>query len=230
MLNDVYMLSVRGTVSGSQHIHTLHFLEGPVIGDAGEALIAAWQGAPQVAYRLLFNPAHAPILSIIARKVCGSVPVPAPVEVAPAAAATLGTRTDTSGAPQPSFIAAQVSERGSVAGRRYSGRFFLGGLYSGDVSGNDLVDNYKNKVGDYLTALRNEFVQGIGSDFQLFAYSKLLGDGDTAHTKKNPNPPPDRVADPVESVDCDLAGSVVASLALNPRVTTMRSRKLGHGL
>ena len=130
----------------------------------------------------------------------------------------------------PPYVAAQVAEKGTLAGRRYAGRFFLGGINENDVNESVLETGYISIVNNYLAALTTAFVDPLVTDWRLFAFSSLLAEGDAAHTKKNPTPPPDRIADPVTAVPCQDAGSLVTALVLNPRPTTMRSRKFGRGL
>jgi hypothetical protein len=228
-INDVWMLTVKGTVSETMHIHTLHFRTNLADG-TGVALTTLYGGAPLTAYRNLFQTLDKPVQEIKAEKVCGSLPLPAPSIISPISADQLGTRSASGGGPMPAYVAALVSERGSVAGRRYSGRFFIGGLDENDVAGNNLTAGYISVLTAYCSALGAAFVAPVLPDWRLFAFSNLLADGDPLHTKKNPNPPPERIADPVASVDCDLAGSDVSSLVVSTRPTTMRSRKYGHGL
>lgn len=227
--NDVWLLTVQGMVTETMHVHTLHFRE-----NAGESsgvdLITAYTAAPLTAYRGMFSQYTFPVQLIRAQKVCGSVPLPSANELAYATAAQGGTRNTTSQDPMPAYVAALVNERGSLAGRRYRGRFFIGGLHEIDCIGNTLQPTYLAMVQAYINALKAAFVTPAIPPWRLFAFSNLLADGDPFHTRRNPNPPPERIADPVAAVSCELAGSDVADLIVSTRPTTMRSRKLGHGL
>jgi hypothetical protein len=226
--NDVWMLTVKGTVAETTHIHTLHFLEvaGPLLG---QDLLDSYTGAPLTAYRSCFAIYHAPVEQITAQKVCGSLPLPSPDLYAPAPAAQVGTRGTGASEGEPAFLAALVTEKGMSAGRRYSGRFFLGGLYESDVQGNYITDAYKAVVQGYLNALAAAYIPpGGGLAWRLFCYSELLGEGDPNHTKRNPAGGA-RLADPVAAVPCQQAGSPTRALILSGRPTTMRSRKVGHG-
>jgi hypothetical protein len=227
--NDVWQLSVQGTVSETMHIHTLHFLEvaGPLLGSD---LITAYSAAPLTAYRAWFSTFANPVQKITAQKVCGTVPLPAPDENFPTVANSAGTRSTGVVQPSPAFLATLVNERGTLAGRRYSGRFFLGGMYEDDQESNLLSAACVTRAQAYCSALAAAFIPpGGGLAWRLFAFSELLADGDPLHTRRNPAGGA-RIADPVTAVPCQQAGSPVASLVVNPRPTTMRSRKYGHGL
>jgi hypothetical protein len=227
--NDVWQLTVKGFVHGSDHIHTLHFLEvaGPLLGTD---LLTSYTGAPLTAYRALFAPAATPVQQIEARKVCGAVPLPAPSIHVPASGSQVGTRSGMSGQMVASYEAALVNEKGSLAGRRYSGRFFIGGLYQSDTYGNDIQSAYLTLLDGYLAALRTAYMLPSGGlAWRLFAFSSLLANGDPLHTRRNPVPGGARIADPVTAVSCEQAGSFVMQLVASTRATTMRSRKLGHG-
>jgi len=227
--NDVWQLTVKGVLTETTHLHTLHFLEtGASI--LGTELITAWSTAALTQYRGCFAIAGQPVQSIEARKVCGSVPLPSPDEVFRSVPDAAGTRA-TSGDPMPAYVACTVAEKGMNAGRRYSGRFFLGGLYETDVTGNDLNSSYTNLVHAYCDALTAAFIPPAGGlSWRLFCFSELLAKGDPLHTKQDPTNPKARVADPVPAVGaCQLAGSPTKALVVNARPTTMRSRKYGHG-
>lgn len=207
-VNDTWGLIVRGTVSGSQHIHTLHFRE--LGGDfLGSDLVTAWEAGAGAAYRGMF-PTHQPCVQYIkAEKVCGSLPFPAPVEVVPAAGAMMGTRATAAAEGLPAFVAACVIERGTLAGRSRSGRFFIGGLMETDNNTNDLAPAYITLVQNYANALKAAFVTPSAPNWRLVTHSRLL-------------------AQP--GVQCDVSSTPVANLLVNARPTTMRSRKIGHGL
>jgi len=226
--NDVWMLTVKGTVTGQQHIHTLHFLQGDG-GVDGAHLITSWTSAASAAYRGCFATTQGPVQSIQAKLVCGTEPFPAPTEVIPVASDQLGTR-GVAGDPMPSFVAGLIQEKGALAGRRYSGRFFLGGLYETDVIANDLASAWLTVAAAYCTALKTAFVTPALPAWRLFCFSSLLAEGDTAHTSRPTTPGGPRVSTPVTAVPCAQAGSQVTDLVVSARPTTMRSRKLGHGI
>jgi len=226
--NDVWMLSVKGSVLESQHIHTLHFLQ---VSDSigGTDLITAWQTAALTAYRNLFSIYASPVLEIEARVAASVGPPPSPDVVVPIVASRIGTRDVAGSDFMPSFMAGLVIEKGMLAGRRYSGRFFIGGLYEADNSANSLTAGYVTLLQNYCNALKTAFVTPTTPPWRLFCYSKLLGEGDPNHTIRNPVAGGARLPDPVAQVAPQLAGSAVRDLVVSPRPTTMRSRKYGHG-
>jgi hypothetical protein len=215
-------------VTVTQHIHTLHFLQGDG-GVDGEDLINAWETAAQTAYRNCFSVYSNPNLELEAKMVAGVGAFPSPDIITPIVANRTGTRDVAGSDFMPSFMAALVTEKGSLAGRRYSGRFFLGGLYEADCSANTMNAGYITLVQAYCNALKTAFVTPALPAWRLFCYSKLLGEGDPNHTKRNPIAGQPRLADPVTQVAPQLAGSAVRDLVPSTRPTTMRSRKLGHG-
>lgn len=216
-INEIWRLSVKGLVHGQQHQHSLHFRTNvPLLNGAG--LVTAWSGAPMTAYRACFNVYGYPTQLIQAQMVCGQTPVPGATEVVPAVALQAGTRSTTSDDPQPAFIAALVNEKGTLAGRSRSGRFFLGGLFESDVVGDYIQAPHIARIQAYIDALKTLFVTPSTPDWRLFCYSQLLATG-------RPGSDP-----PIPVHQCQDAGSDTAQLIVSNRVTTMRSRKLGHGL
>lgn len=207
-LNETYILVVRGTVLGTMHIHTLHFREGAsALGEAG--LLTAWQAAPMTAYRGCFYANSFPTQSLKVQKICGTVPLPAAVEVIPTTPNQAGSRT-TAGDGMPSYVAACVSEKTALAGRTRQGRFFLGGLFELDNAYNGLAAGYITVVQAYIDALKAAFVTPAGPDFRLVVHSRTLA--------SNP------------ALQCQESSTPVTNLVLNTAPTTMRSRKLGRGL
>jgi len=221
-VNDIWQLSVIGTVSSQQHIHTLHFREAvpPLLGTD---LISSWLAAAGTQYRACFAIGQNPVQLIRAQKVCGSVPLPAPSENVPAVGSQAGTRPTSSSEALPSFIASLVSEKSAYAGRRYQGRFFLGGLLEIDTNENNMGAPYLALVQAYCDALRTGYITPGAPAWRMFAFSRLLAHGDPNHTKGG-------LPDPITPVSCELAGADVINLIVSNRPTTMRSRKLGHGL
>lgn len=208
MLNETYLLVVRGNMFGAMHIHTLHFREGAsALGEAG--LLTAWQGAPMTAYRGCFHNSSTPTLSLKVQKVCGTAPLPAAVEVIPTTPNQLGTRT-TVGDGMPTYVACVVSEKTALAGRTRQGRFFLGGLFEADNSYNTLAPAYITIVQAYVDALKAAFVTPAGPDFRLVVHSRELASQ--------------------PGTQCQDSSTPVTNLVINTSPTTMRSRKAGHGL
>lgn len=221
-VNDIWNLQVRGTVFGTQHIHSLHFRETALAANVGD-LRTAYEGAPLTAYRALFPSHQPPVQMIRYAKVCGGVPLPAPTEIPVTGAASMGTRSVGTAEGMPSFIASLVTVRSTTAGRRYNGRFFIGGLVETDCNTNDLQSGYITLLQAYCSALTAAFVTPSSLPFEAFVFSNLLADGRPANS---PGQPPAAVA----AVQCGDAGAKVVSYTASTRPTTMRSRKLGHGI
>lgn len=206
-INDTFALTVKGTVTTQQHIHTLHFRALDPLVDEG-MLIDAWVSACGTAYRAQFSNGQLPVEVIRAAKVCGSVPLPAPVEESMAGAARQGTRgAETNYAP--SFIAAVAIERGTIAGRSRSGRYFIGGALTNDFNVNQWAGGYKSILDAYAAALTAEFVGSeLDGPWQLVTHSRKLA---------------------LAGAGCEASATPVASVVVSNNVTTMRSRKTGHG-
>lgn len=220
--NEIWQLSVIGTVSGTQHIHTLHFREND-IALTGTMLLTAWLTSGDAAYRACFAIAQPAVQLLRAAKVCGTVPLPAPAEYAPVGAQQLGTRPTSSSEPMPAFLACLVNEKTAFAGRRYTGRFFMGGLLESDCIQNTMQAPYLALVQAYVDALKAGFVTPGAADWKQFVFSRLLAEGRAANT---PGQPPEAV----EAVQCQDAGGDVVNMIVSNQPTTMRSRKLGSGL
>lgn len=207
-LNTTWMLSVIGTVGNCQHIHTTHYQVKNVAADSGN-LISAWLGAPYTAYRAMFCNEDNPTSLLKQVAVCGALPLPAGTEVSQVPGPASGTRA--AGAQrEPSFVAASVREMTALAGRSYRGRFFIGGLQDGDVVLNDLAGAYITLVNAYNTALMATFgPAGSNANWALVVHSRKIA---------------------ATGADCTASATLVTSLTTSSRVTTMRSRKLGHGI
>lgn len=207
-VNDVYMLSINGSYQGQEYIHTLHFRQEVPIGSPElQVLIDSWQAEAQAEW-LAIHPSGAGnyvLNTITASKVCGSLPLPAPVEEAVGAA---GTRLVAAQLLAP-WLTLVVNERTAFAGRSYRGRFFLSGAGEDDVAGPSFVTVaglYYDIVDDYVTALEGAYLPG-GSDanWALFVYSPTLAD------------------DP--GIQCQNAGADVTSLSASTVLGTLRSRR-----
>jgi hypothetical protein len=216
--NGIYKLAVIGTVQGQQHVHTLHFRSttdpdglARAEDDWQSNLINLWQGAPMTAYRAIFYTADSPVQQYQVRKVCGSLPLPAGVDEAEAAGSILGTRT---GGTQPlaPWLAQVVTIRSALAGRRYRGRNFLGGLDENDVGGAVISVGRTNLVDAYYNALVAAFITPLEVDVEarLFVYS--------------------RVQSGVPGTQCQNAGSDARGYQSRTALATMKSRKAGSGI
>lgn len=208
-VNDTWELIVRGTSAGTMHIHTLHFREVSLAAGGGQALIDDWEAQCLATYRGLFQIGQHPVNLLRATKVCGAVPLPTATEKAYTFALGQGTRPSGSSQVSPSFLACVVAEKGIFAGRRRSGRFFLGGSFESDVDTNDYTAGYIAIVQGYLNVLTTRYITASASSFQLVTHSRV---------------------EAATGADCLVSSTPVQSLIVNSRATTMRSRKVGHGL
>jgi hypothetical protein len=222
-INDTLMLSVTGQVNGTQHVHTLHFRQ-MAAGDAATALVQDWKTNLITTYRAAFRLLELPVLTVKAVYVCGSVPLPAGYEEAQAAGSQAGT-TDFAGTPEPSYMAALIRVKTAVSGRRYQGRFFIGGLGKNDTAGNAITSNLINRVQPYLTALAARYIASGFPDLRLVVHSRYLAQPHDSYVDRNGNTVPAYTPG-----ECQTISTPATQLILSTAPTTMRSRKLGHGL
>jgi len=207
-IGTTWQLSVIGIVAETQHIHTLHFRAK--IGTATpQNLVNSWTSGPSVQYKAMFSLDDRPIDNVKAIHVCGTLPLDAGAEETPTGANATGSRV-AAAEKEPAFLAAVVREGTALAGRSYRGRFFIGGLQDVDVTRNLLTSTYQALVATYNAAIMALYgPSGTNANWQLVVHSRKL-------------------AQP--GVDCLVSSTPVTSLTVNPRVSTQRSRKLGHGL
>lgn len=215
--NAIYKLAVIGTVLSQRHVHTLHFrstLAGSSVGFSEDAwmqdLIDQWQSSCRTAYRAIFGTGDQPCQLYQARKVCGALPLPAGIDEAEAAGSTAGTASKT-GDPLPSWLANVTTERTALAGRRFRGRFFLGGLWEQDVNFNDMTTARIAPTQAYADALAAAFVTPLETavNGKLFVFSV--------------------VQSKVPGIQCQNAGADVKTFQVRVPVASMKSRKAGHG-
>jgi hypothetical protein len=204
-IGDTAMLAIVGTVDGQDHIHTLHFRSTAV--QLLSTLGASWQGTPLTAYRALFRSDDQCAGVIRSIHVCGSIPLNNSDDLIPGGVNQFGTRV-TSTARMPSFVAALVAEKGVSSGRQNQGRFFIGGIQETDVLGNSMETSYMSLLQTYVNALDAAYVSAVSPAWRL-----------VVHSRKRALP----------GVDCVDSSTLVAQLLPRTAVTTMRSRKVGHG-
>ena len=191
------------------HIHTLHFRLGVAATEQG--LIDAWQAGARAQYRAMFQSTDSPCQTYRAAQVCGSLPLRAPTEeteVAPNIVGTQGFASDSS----PTWLARVVSERTALAGRSRRGRFYIGGLYESQHSGNNLTAGDLALVQAYIDALMAAFVTGVtpGADaYALVVHSPTLA--------------------AVPATNCQDSSTPVTGMIARSRVGSMKSRKPGSG-
>lgn len=215
-INDIVMLQVKGTVVGTQHIHTLHFRQ-EVPDLFVTDLISVWRAGCQASYRALFTSVESPMQLVRVDTVCSADELPAPAEDVPIPADQLGTRTVV-GEAMPSYVAALTTVKSALAGRSRQGRYFIGGMREDDNAGNLLVAGHITRLQNYADALKAIFITPALPNWRLVIFSRTLRDG-----KPTADPP-------VAGVSCALATAPALNLVVSNRPTTMRSRKFGSGL
>lgn len=210
--NDTIQLAVQGTVGSQRHVHTLHFrLVQPTLIE--DALAADYRDNVLTAYRAIFSSTDTPAELIVARQVCGTVPLRAPAEVTPASAA--GTRNTAGMDRLPSYVAAVVSERTASAGRSRRGRFFIGGLVEFDADFNTLRTggadvNAGNAIIAYVAALARYLSGGAQqANYRLVVHSRKLAS--------------------VPGTQCQDSSTFTTGYIVRTALGSMRSRKAGHG-
>jgi len=212
---------VIGTVNGQQHVHTLHFrstLAGNAVGMDEPTfmndIITTWKTGPMVSYRAMFKDTFNPVQQFQVRKVCGSVPLPAGVDLAQTAGQTAGTGAGLPFVDDPlaPWLAQVVTERTALAGRRNRGRFYLGGLQEGQVTGATILQPRVDLVQNYASALLAAFVTPLDTakNQALFVFS--------------------RTQSLVVGTACQDCGANVTSLQVRAELATMKSRKAGSGI
>jgi hypothetical protein len=221
--NGIYKLAVIGTAVSQQHIHTLHFrstLAGNAVAMSETAfmqdLLDAWKGAPATAYRSMFNVATPCVQSFQVRKVCGTLPLPAGLDANQPGGSQNGTGAGgafVGGSDfAASWLASVTTERSALSGRRYRGRYFIGGLLEGHIVQDAIQGERATNEQAYATALTAAFITPLETavNYKLFVYS--------------------RTAALIPGTECQNAGADVVSLVPRLKLATMKSRKAGSGL
>lgn len=210
--NDTMQLAVVGTVSTQQHVHTLHFRQKPTSGlgiENEQQLIDAWQAAMQTSYLALFRSFNNPIERIIARQVCGAVPLRAPIEETVAGGTQPGTKA-TTGDDMPPWLAAVFSVRTHLQGKSRRGRFFIGGVSEDEQERGNVAGAALTRYGAYATALLTAFgPTGTNPNFQLVVHSRKLA---------------------VPGTQCQDSSTPANGIIVRPVLGSMKSRKAGSGL
>jgi hypothetical protein len=220
--NGIYKLSVIGTVTGQQHVHTLHFRStaaGNAVGFTEPAymqdLITVWTAGPGGPYRQLFGGVDNPVVLFQVRKVCGTLPLPAGLDVAQAGGSQAGTGVagEFNGDKHAPWIAGVVTVRTSLSGRRNRGRFFIGGMYEAMSAQATLSAARITALTAYTTALNTAFVAPLetATNAKHFVYS-------LTQAKEFPATP------------CQNTGADVVSYQVRDQLATMKSRKAGSGI
>lgn len=210
--NDTVQLSVVGNVSTQQHVHTLHFRQRPISGlgiNNEQQLIDAWQAACNVTYLAMFRSFNNPIERLIARQVCGSVPLRAPIEETVTAGTQPGTKA-TTGDDMPPWLATVYSVRTALQGKSRRGRFFIGGVSEDEQERGNLNAGAITRYQGYATALLAAFgPAGTNADFRLVVHSRKLA---------------------LPGVQCQDSSTETNGIILRLVLGSMKSRKAGSGL
>ncbi len=206
--NDTFKLSVVGRLQNQDYVHTLHFREiAPAIPPTDTQwmndLIDDWQANCRAAWLGIQGGTYALVRERV-DKVCGALPLPAPVEQADAG---VGTRPGTPLLETPSWFACKVKESGESAGRRSQGRFFTWVPEEGDFVVNTLQPTYLASVAAYTTTLARFLSGGLAAGVRrLVVYSRKAASA---------IPPP----------QCQNSSTLVASYTVDTLLTTQRSRR-----
>jgi hypothetical protein len=220
--NGIYKLAVIGTVATQQHIHTLHFrttlnalAAGATEPEFMGSLIDLWSGTPMAAYRALFGSTDKPVEQFQVRKVCGDQPLPAGVDEANPAGSQAGTGVagEFNGDAAAPWLASITTVRTALAGRRFRGRWFFGGLWEPMLSGSSVSSDRQNRMQTYCTNLDTVFMDPaapVNLPAVLFVYSKVQSQE--------------------TGTQCQNAGADVTSFQVRPYLVTMKSRKIGSGI
>ncbi len=209
-VNDTVELAVIGVVGGEQHVHTLHFrFQTLNATDAG--LVADFIANPLGTYRNIFYNADTPAERVVARQVCGGVPLRSPAESAPASPG--GTRALTT-ERAPGWVSVVNSVRTALAGRSRRGRFYIGGMAEYDVTGNYLSNangSHAIAIPLYSAALiaRYELVSGASADYKLVVHSRKLA--------------------AVAGSQCQNTSTPVNAILMRQLLGSTRSRRPGSG-
>ncbi len=215
--NAIYKFAVVGTVKGQQHIHTMHLRstthpDAVALGETAyqQRLIDDWQSACRTAYRAIFYTNDNPTESYQVRKVCGTLPLPAGVDEAETTGNIAGTRSSVS-EPAAPWLSTVTTIRSGLAGRRYRGRNFLGGLEEQDIVGATVQSGRIGLQATYFSALMTLFVSPASGEpiGRWFVHSRLLAKQ--------------------QGMQCQNAGADVTSYQNRSDLASMRSRKAGSG-
>jgi hypothetical protein len=218
-VNGIYKVAVLGSSEGQQHIHTLHFrstLNPTSVAlaeqDYMRELLAEWQSGCRAAYRNLFRSFHSPCLSYQVRKVCGSTPLPAGVDITETVGNSVGTGPDDGTGAMAPWLAQVTTIRTGLQGRRFRGRFFIGGLMEGNVAAATISAERNARTQAYADALLDTFITPADPSLvgKLFVWSRTESEED--------------------GVACQNAGADAVSFQVRDQLATMKSRKLGSGI
>lgn len=210
--NGTALLAIQGNVAGQNHVHTLAFRNGNSLNQSLQSLIDAWQAGCRTQYRALFRTDDTPIQIIRAYHVCGSLPLDATTEEADVAGGTKDPIAEALGEKVAPWLAQVFSVRTASAGRSRRGRFFIGGLSEGNVSGGSVVgDRVGGGGGGYRDALITTFgaAGNNAPGWRLVVHSRKLA--------------------AVPGTQCQDSSTPVTAILVRTELARMTSRKAGSG-
>lgn len=167
-----------------------------------QELIDEWQTTCQTPFLGALRGDYT-LTKLVARHVCGSLPLDATQEEAVGSPGTLAGGS----APTPPWFALVVRTRTAAAGRSRRGRFFFPICDEADFTLDTVTGSTVAKVQDYATALHNLFIAGgsVSAAWRLVVHSKKLAS--------------------VPGTQCQDSSTIVTSLAVQNVLTTQRSRR-----
>lgn len=169
-VGNTYRLSIVGSYQDQTIVNTLHFLQSATIGGGVETpdeIIFRFSGGsgatPLTRYAgCLPSLWHGSQLNVIN--------VQNPFDNRSATINITGTRSP--GESLPSQCCALLSLRTAGLGRSYRGRFYLGPVPRGDVSGNNITASYSSALELFVNAVRDSF---NSSPLAWVVWSRRLG-------------------------------------------------------
>ena len=172
-VGDTYQLSIRGTYLGQAYIHTLHFRQTNTDLDPNveSGLIGDWNTFARTDW-LAIHPPDYQLVDAEAKRVCGTLPLPAPVVLTEGFAGTRSPGTNQLLAPWLTMV---TVERTGLAGRSRRGRYFASGAHEGDVTGAAFVTgpgSFHNAVIAYNSVLSARYFGSSG--MRLVVHSPTL--------------------------------------------------------
>lgn len=167
-----------------------------------QQLIDDWQAAAQASW-LAIHQSDYTLTKVVARHVCGSLPLDATVEEAVGSAGTRGAPAATL-AP---WMATVVRCRTASAGRSRRGRFYVPVPDEGDVDRDTVHPTHIARIQTYCTNLAGAFIDPGATSlrWRLVVHSRKLA--------------------AVPGAQCQNASTLVTSLAPQSALTTQRSRR-----
>lgn len=201
--NETAELEVVGTRDSQIQIVTHHFRNIHIATPHTlQELIDEWQTTCQAPFLAARQPDYT-LTKLVARHVCGSVPLDATQEEAVGLAGTMSA----GGAPLAPWFALVVRERTASAGRSRRGRFYFPIDDEAHVTKDTIVGSQTTLIQAYATALTNLFISGgsVSVAWRMVVHSRKLA--------------------AVPGAQCQDSSTLVSQLAVQSALTTQRSRR-----